>query len=64
MKQKKMMFRQNVSVTDHGKKGSPTRRFQTKEEAEEFIENHARPHDLDCTFNKYYYDRIVGEEKR
>ena len=54
-------FKPNISVIDHGKKESPIiKRFITKEEAEDFIEDHDRPHDLDCKFDKNYLKRIWG----
>lgn len=45
----------NISIIDHGKKGSPViRRFDDEKQAEEFIEKHERPYDLDCEFNPSY----------
>lgn len=56
MKPKKSLLELNVFVKDCSKEDMPIiRKFATKEEAKEFIEEFERPNDLVCDFSSSYF---------
>lgn len=56
IKPKKSLLGLNIFVRDCSKEDMPIiRKFATKEEAQEFIEDFERPNDLICDFSPSYY---------
>jgi hypothetical protein len=55
----------NIKIIDRGKKGDPIiKQFNDEKEAEEFIEDHERPYDLDCEFSENYINQKLGANSK